>query len=93
MCGDNVRWAIPDGICGAGERIFRSAGIGSVSVVRCGLRSLMSRGSGGSDQFDDALNGVIGAMISGFETAVRAMLGIWSAGFSPFRILSTYTAA
>jgi hypothetical protein len=34
--------------------------------------------SGGSDQFDDALNGVIGAMISGFETAVRTMLGIWT---------------
>ena len=39
---------------------------------------MMSRGSGGSDQFDDALNGIIGAMISGFETAVRAMLGIWT---------------
>jgi hypothetical protein len=38
----------------------------------------MSKGSGGSDQFDDALNGVIGAMISGFETAVGAMLGIWT---------------
>ena len=33
-------------------------------------------GSGSSDEFDDTLNGVIGAMISGFETAVRAMLGI-----------------
>ena len=29
-----------DGICGAGEQIFRSAGIGLVSVVRCGACGL-----------------------------------------------------
>ena len=49
-----------------------------VSVAVGVLRSWMSKGSGGSDHLDDALNGVIGAMISGFETTIRAMAGIWT---------------
>ena len=34
--------------------------------------------SGGGDQLDDGPNGVVGAMTGGFETAVRAILGIWT---------------